>query len=235
LKLFKEIELIKNLILITTITSTLFVRAQSDFAVGLNGNVNFPNGKFTEYFSTGYGGDAHFLYLFGNSSIFTFSVGYNQFGLDNDAFNAKANELLELNTKFDVESKFSTIPILLGVKWYFLKQKTQSPYIMIEAGFYNYNFTFKGMATLIEPGGNSIPIELPEFDENGTETMLRVSAGYILFIQKHWFIDASVNYIVLTDAFTVDVPADPEDAESISGTAETLNYLSVTAGINYRF
>jgi len=225
----------KHLILILIITLTLFVKAQSDFAVGVNGNVNFPNGKFTEYFETGYGGDAHFLYLFGNSSIFSLSVGYNRFGLDIDAFNAKANELLELNTKFDVESTFSTIPILLGVKWYFLKQKTQSPYIMIEAGFYNYNFTFKGVATLVEPGGNSIPIELPEFDENGTETMLRVSAGYIFFIQKHWFIDASVNYIVLTDAFTVDVPADPEDAEAITGAAQTLNYFSISAGINYRF
>jgi hypothetical protein len=40
---------------------------------------------------------------------------------------------------------------------------------------------------------------------------------------------------VLTDAFTVDVPADPEDAEAISGAAETLNHLSVSTGINYRF
>ena len=45
--------------------------AQSDFAVGINGSVNFPNGKFTEYFGTGYGGETHFLYLFGNSSIFS--------------------------------------------------------------------------------------------------------------------------------------------------------------------
>ena len=223
----------KHLILIITITLTFFVHAQSDFAVGINGNVNFPNGKFTEFFGTGYGGDAHFLYLFGNSSIFSLSVGYNQFGLDEDAFNAKANEL-GLNAAFDVESKFSTIPILLGVKWYFLKQKTQSPYIMIEAGFYNYNFTLSGTAET-EAIGSKEMITLPEINEDGTETMLRISAGYILFIQKHWFIDASVNYIVLTDAFTVDVPDDPEDAEEITGAAQTLNYLSVSAGINYRF
>jgi len=233
LKLFKEIELFKYLILIITIASTLFVKAQSDFAIGLNGNVNFPNGKFTEYFSTGYGGDVHFLYLFGNSSIFTLAVGYNQFGLDNDAFNAKANEL-GLDATFDVESKFSTLPILLGVKWYFLKQKTNSAYIMIEGGFYKYNFTLNGTAE-VDSTGSSETITLPEIDEDGIETMLRISAGYLFFIEKHWFIDASVNYIVLTDAFTVDVPADPEDAEAIIGAAQTLNYLSVTAGINYRF
>jgi outer membrane protein W len=219
--------------LIVTIASTLSVKAQSDFAVGLSGNVNFPNGKFTEYFGTGYGGDAHFLYLFGNSSIFTLSIGYNRFDMDLEAFNAKANEL-GLDATFDVESSFSIIPILLGVKWYFLKQKNQSPYIMIEAGFYNYNFTLNGSAS-IDSAGSTQMITLSDIDETGTETMLRISAGYLFFFDKHWFIDASLNYIVLTDAFTVDVPADPEDAGEITGAAETLNYLSVTAGINYRF
>lgn len=223
----------KNLILIVTIASTIYVKAQSDFAVGINGNVNFPNGKFTEYFGTGYGGDVHFLYLFGNSSIFSLSVGYNQFGLDEDAFNAKANEL-GLDAKFDVESSFSTIPILLGVKWYFLKQKNQSPYIMIEAGFYNYQFIFSGTAE-VSSEGNTETITLPDLDEKGTETMLRISAGYLFFFDKHWFIDASVNYIVLTDAFAVDVPTDPEEAQEIIGAAQTLNYISITGGLNYRF
>jgi hypothetical protein len=93
---------------------------QSDFAGGVNGNVNFPNGKFTEYFGTGYGGDAHFLYLFGNSSIFSLSVGYNKFDLDLDAFNAKADEL-GLDATFDVESSFSTY-LFNRCKWYFLNK-----------------------------------------------------------------------------------------------------------------
>ncbi|MBE0572504.1 MAG: outer membrane beta-barrel protein [Ignavibacteriaceae bacterium] len=223
----------KNLILIVTAASALFVKAQSDFAIGLNGNVNFPNGKFTEYFGTGYGGDIHFLYLFGNSSIFTLAVGYNHFELDLDAFNEKANAL-GLNAKFDLESKFSTLPILLGVKWYFLKQKTNTAYIMIEGGFYNYKFTLSGSAE-VDSTGSSETITLPEINEDGIETMLRISAGYLFFFDKHWFIDASVKYIVLTDAFTVDVPDDPQDAEEINGAAQTLNYFSISAGINYRF
>ena len=226
--------MVKNLILIITTASTLFLKAQSDFAVGLNGNVNFPNGKFTEYFGTGYGGDAHFLYLFGNSSIFSLSVGYNRFDLDVEAFSQLAKEQ-GINATFDVESSFSTLPILIGVKWYFLKQKNQSPYIMIEAGFYNYNFKFKGTAEVNSVNDNNETITLPEYDENGTEPMLRISAGYIVFIEKHWFIDASVNYNVLTDAATVNDPIDPENPEETPSTAQTLNYISVTAGINYRF
>ena len=76
---------------------------------------------------------------------------------------------------------------------------------------YNYRFTFNGTANTISIGGSSDPVEIPEIEEEGTEPMLRISAGYIIFIQKHWFIDASVNYSVLTNAFTVDVPEDPEE------------------------
>jgi hypothetical protein len=224
----------KHLIFILIITLTSFVKAQSDFAVGVNGNVNFPNGKFTKYFNIGYGGDAHFLYLFGNSSIFSFSVGYNKFSFDVDAFNQAAKEQ-GINAKFDIESSFSTLPILIGVKWYFLKQKTQSPYIMIEAGFYNYNFKFKGTAEVSSVSDNSETVTLPENDENGTEPILRISAGYIVFIEKHFFIDASFNYNVLTDASTVNDPVDPENPEATTSTAQTLNYISITGGINYRF
>lgn len=225
--------MLKYLVLIIAVTSTPILKSQSDFATGINGNINFPNGKFTEYFRTGYGGDAHFLYLFGNSSIFSLSIGYNRFELDVDAFNEKANEL-GMDAKYDVESSFSTIPILIGVKWYFLKQKTQSPYIMIEAGLYNYTFNLKGTLNVDSSGSNET-VDLPEIDESGSKTMLRISAGYIFFFHKRWFIDASFNYNVLSDAFTVDVPADPEEAQEISGAAETLNYMSISAGINYRF
>ena len=222
----------KLFILLYLLGSSLSI-AQSDFAVGLNGSVNFPTGQFAD-FNAGYGGDIHFLYLLGNSTIFSISAGYSTFGLDVDRFNERAKEL-GLNAQFDVDSKFSTIPILLGAKWYFLQAKKHNLYIMIEAGFYNYKFSFKGTANIISPGGNSISIDLPEIDENGTKTMLKISAGYLYFFAKHWFIDASAGYIVLTNAFAVNEPVNPEDPDAIYGVVGTLNYVSVQAGINYRF
>jgi len=223
--------MLKYIPILILLSSSFVINAQSDFAVGFNGNVNFPNGQFTEYFGTGYGGDAHFLYLLGNSTIFSLSVGHNKFDLDVDAFKAKANEL-GLNVNFNNEPGFSTIPILLGAKWYFVATKKHGLYIMLEAGLYNYQLKLK--ANIIEPGSSGTPVEL-EIDEKGTETMLRISAGYIYVFAKHWFFDASVNYIVLTDAFAVNVPDNPEDAEAITGSAQTLNYLSISAGMNYRF
>ena len=207
--------------------------AQSDFAVGLNGSMNFPTGQFAD-FNTGYGGNVHFLYLLGNSTIFSLSVGYDNFSLDVDRFNERAKEL-GLNAQFDVDSKFSTIPILLGAKWYFLQAKKHNLYIMLEAGLYSYQFSFKGTANVISPSGNSISVDLPEINENGTKTMLKISGGYLYFFSKHWFIDVSAGYIVLTNAFAINEPVNPEDPNAIYGVVGTLNYITVQAGVNYRF
>jgi hypothetical protein len=225
--------MIRYLLIFIIICIPSIINAQSDFAVGLNGSVNFPTGQFAD-FNIGGGGDVHFLYLLGNSTILSFAVGYNKFFLDVDRFNERAKEL-GINAKFDVDSKFSTIPILLGVKWYFLQSKKHNIYLMLEAGIYYYHFTFKGMAYLNNPGGNSIPMELPESDENGSNTMLRISAGYLYSLAKHWLVDASASYIVLTNAFAVNEPVNPEDPDAIYGVVGTLNYISVSAGINYRF
>ena len=212
---------------------TSVVSGQSDFAAGLNGSMNIPTGKFA-YFNVGYGGDIHFLYLLGNSTILSLAIGYNHFSLDVDRFNEKAKEL-GINANFEVKSIFSNIPILLGAKWYFIHSKKHNLYLMLEAGIYNYKFTFKGTANLINPVGNSIPIELPQSDESGSKTMLRISAGYLYFFANHWFIDASVGYIVMTDAFAVNEPVNPEEPDAIYGIVGTLDYVSVSAGINYRF
>jgi hypothetical protein len=225
--------MLKYLVLLIFLSSNFVIHAQSDFAVGMNGAVNFPTGQFA-YFNTGYGGNAHFLYLLGNSTILTFSVGYNLFDLDVDKFNDRAKEL-GLNANFDVESDFKTIPFLIGAKWYFLSQKKHSLYIMLEAGLYNYQFTFNGTAYREDVAGNSIPIELQERDETGTETMLKISAGYLFFFSKHWFLDVSGGYIVLTDAFAINEPVNPEDPDAIYGVVGTLNYITAQAGINYRF
>jgi hypothetical protein len=212
---------------------TSITMAQSNFAAGFNGSINFPTGQFAD-FKTGYGGDVHFLYLLGNSTIFSLAVGYNTFDLDIERFNERAKEL-GLDAQFDVDSKFSTIPILLGAKWYFIQAKKHNLYVMLEAGLYHYQFSFKGTANIIAPGGNSIPVELPEIDEKRTKTMLKISGGYLYFFAKHWFIDASVGYIVLTNAFAINEPVNPEDPNAIYGVVGTLNYISVQAGINYRF
>lgn len=225
--------MMKYVFIFITLIFITNINGQSNIAVGINGNLNFPTGQFAD-FNLGGGGNIHFLYLLGNSTILSFAVGYNKFDLDVESFNERAKEL-GLNVNFDVNSDFTVIPFVLGAKWYFLKGKKHSPYIMLEAGYYHYKYTFSGTANVNLTGGNSVPIELPSLDESGTKTILKISAGYLFFFTRNWFLDTSVGYVVLTSAFAINEPVNPEDPDAIYGVVGTLNYISASAGINYRF
>ncbi|MBT8391314.1 MAG: outer membrane beta-barrel protein [Ignavibacteriaceae bacterium] len=218
--------------LLTIFPSILF--AQSDFGVGANLNVNIPAGDFDEFYNTGYGGDAHFLYHLGNQAIFSFSVGYNMWKLNVDAFNNKVAEA-GINYRFDLESDFKIIPVLVGIKWLLAQGKKSSLYVSFKGGVYNYTLSLKGTANLILPGGNSVPIEIPEVSESGTETMLALGLGYLFKLSKHWFVDFKGNYNILTNAFAVNKPVNPVDPNAVYGIKGTLQYVTILAGINYRF
>jgi len=43
------------------------------------------------------------------------------------------------------------------------------------------------------------------------------------------------NYNIITNAFSVNEPVNPEDPNAIYGVKGTLQYVSFLAGINYRF
>lgn len=220
------------LILFTTIPFLSY--AQSDFGVGANVNVNIPVSDFDEFYNTGYGGDVHFLYHLGNQAIFSFTVGYNLWNLDVDEFNKKVEEA-GFNGNFDLDSDFRIIPILIGAKWLLAQGKKNSLYVSLKGGLYNFNFSLKGTVNLIAPGGNSIAIDIPEINESGTETMIVLGLGYLFKLGKHFYFDFKGNYNILTNAFAVNEPVNPDDPDAVYGVKGTRQYVTILAGINYRF
>ncbi|MDX1373895.1 MAG: outer membrane beta-barrel protein [Nitrososphaeraceae archaeon] len=213
---------------------TISPNAQSDFSTGIDLGGNIPVSKFDKLYSFGYGGDAHFLYHVGNQAIFSFSVGYHTWPTDQDAFNNKAEEL-GLNWRFEIESDFKIIPVLLGVRWYFLKGKKSLPYIIFEGGLYHYMFTLSGKALNTIPNADIPEIALPDISESGTETMINLGAGYLIKLGKHWYLDLAGKYFVLTNAFALNEPVDPENSDAIYGVKGLLQFVHLMAGINYRF
>ena len=210
------------------------ILSQSNFGVGANLNVSIPVSDFDEFYNTGYGGDAHFLYHLGNQAIFSFTVGYNTWNLDVDEFNKKVSEA-GFNGSFDLDSGFKIIPFLLGIKWLLAQGKKSTLYVSFKGGIYNYSFSLKGTANLTIPGGNSIPVEIPEIKESGTESMLVLGLGYLFKLGKHWYFDFKGNYNVLTNAFAVNEPVNPDDPNAVYGIKGTLQFVTILAGINYRF
>jgi len=220
------------LIIIIILPSTVFT--QGNFGVGANLNVNIPVSDFDEFYNTGYGGDVHFLYHLGNQAIFSFTIGYDWWNLDVDELNKKVSDA-GLNGRFDLDSDFRIIPVLIGAKWLLAQGKQSSLYISLKGGIYNYSFSLKGTANLILPGGNSLLVDIPEINESGTETMLVLGLGYLFKFGKHWYFDFKGNYNILTNAFAVNEPVNPEDPNAVYGVKGTLQYVTILAGINYRF
>ena len=81
----------------------------------------------------------------------------------------------------------------------------------------------------------SEPVDIPEVKENGTETILVLGLGYLFKLGKHWYFDFKGNYNFLTNAFAVNEPVNPDDPNAVYGVKGTLQYVTILAGINYRF
>lgn len=220
------------LIIILILPSAVF--SQANFGVGANLNVNIPVSDFDEFYNTGYGGDVHFLYHLGNQAIFSFTIGYDWWNLDVDEFNKKVSDA-GLNGRFDLDSDFRIIPVLIGAKWLLAQGKQSSLYISLKGGIYNYIFSLKGTANFPLPNGNVVSVDIPEINESGTETMLVLGLGYLFKFGKHWYFDFKGNYNILTNAFAVNEPVNPEDPNAVFGVKGTLQYVTILAGINYRF
>jgi hypothetical protein len=205
---------------------------KSNFAVGINAGVGVPVGDFSNFYNTGFGGDAHFYYHLGNQAIFSFTAGYNTYGFNIDEFNKRVEEA-NLPWRFELETDFNIIPILLGVKWLIAQGKKSSLYVSLVGGIYHYEFKFKATAfPTVNPG--ILPREV-DVSESGNETMLALGLGYLIKLGKHWYLDMNGSYNIITNAFTVNEPVNPEDPDAVYGVKGTLPYVSLLLGINYRF
>jgi len=224
----------KSLIVLSTLlifSISLFAQ-KSNFGAGINLGVSVPTGDFDNFYKQGFGGDAHFLYHLGNQAIFSLSLGYNIWNLDVDELNKKVSDA-GLTWTFDLDSKFSTLPVLIGIKWLLAQNKKGGLYVGLLGGVYKYNFTIRGSANRSGYDINMIPID--EIKKNGTETMLTLGLGYLFKFGKHWYVDVNGNYNIITNAFSVNEPVNPEDPNAIYGVKGTLQYVSFLVGINYRF
>lgn len=219
-------------IIIFSIISLPTFAQKSNFAVGINAGVGVPTGDFSNLYNTGFAGDVHLLYHLGNQAIFFFSAGYNTYGFNTDDFNNRVEEA-NIPWRFELETDFKIIPVLLGVKWLIAHGKSSSLYASLMGGIYNYEFKFKATAfPTINPG---IPAQQIDVSENGNETMLGLGLGYLIRLSKHWYVDMNGNYNFITNAFTVNEPVNPEDPDAVYGVKGTLQYVSLFLGINYRF
>ena len=207
---------------------------QTDFAVGLTGGIKIPVGQFNEFYGAGYGGTAQLLYNVSSDFLVMVSVGYNRWNVDENAVNNKANEE-NLNARFELDSHFRTIPFFIGVRYYLAHGKNR-PFFSLKFGGYSYEFKLAG--TIVNTVGTDIPkIPIPDTKYTGTESALSIGFGYLHKISKHLYFELNSKYNIMTNAFSINKPDEiynPDKPTSIYGVKGTLNFISISAGINFR-
>jgi opacity protein-like surface antigen len=164
-----------------------FSNAQSKMAVGLQAGVAVPLGDFGDGYKTGFGGQGTFAYHLNPMFDVTASVGY-----------------LTWSGK-DADYKFSSVPVLAGVRYYFGKDNF-NPYLAGELGIHFVTFD---VPTIVIPGYGTIG--------GGSESKsyfgFGAGAGFLYKMGPNLDLDVNAKY------------------NSISTEGSSSSYISIMAGV----
>ncbi len=197
------------------------VHSQEKYGAGIALGFSFPVGDWSKVYNPGFGGDFSFGYFVEENLSLYASIGITNWGLDNEKFNSEINDPGE----YDLDGSIQTLPVLIGLKWSFLKEGF-SPFILIEAGLYNYSIDLAGKYTDAD-GEVSI---VSAINETFRESGFNFGLGFEKELDKNLLLEIRGRYHLVSNGKTYDYG----DGEShyIVGTSE---FISVTAGIYFRF
>ena len=164
----------KKILITLMILSFVGISSAQGFKLGIAGTAAFPTGDWSEFTSTGYGGDAFGVF---DLALLTLTVraGYLSFG---------ENETEVLGEKYT--KSVSAVPVMAGLRWGFGAPVGPSFYVGFEAGIHSFT-------TTVESGGVTIPLE----GDEGSETKFALGPNVGLEIAGF---DLSAYYLLISDA-----------------------------------
>jgi hypothetical protein len=162
-----------------TILSILFVvlfsftslNAKDNMSLGAGLVVSFPMGDFGESANTGFGGTAIFELGFMPQLIGVANIGYISYGTDVD------------------EVSFSTVPLLFGVKYYFVKGIGFYGIGQIGLNFFSASVDIPEIGGF---GGGSV-------SSTSTEFTFVIGAGYQLPVGSNIYLDFNGTFNLISD------------------------------------
>lgn len=166
-------------ILFALLISLGTLNAQSKIAAGAGLVVSFPMGDFGDAANTGFGGTAVFELAFTPQLVGVGQIGYVVYGTESDAVD------------------FSTVPLLAGVKYFFVP--ASGFYGIGEIGL-NFFSTTVEIPTILGFGGGSV-------SETSTEFTFVVGAGYELPVSPNFSLDFSGTFNLISDFNNVQLRA----------------------------
>lgn len=220
----------KTTIFLVLLLSSL-IYGQGRWGAGVYGGVFLPITDFSDFYNTGFGENVQVTYGWSENTLLTFSVGTSSWDFDNDAFNQELENSGAPEIRVDLYASFRVVPYLLGVRWYAMKGKYR-PYILLEGGRYYYETKYQGTITNSNEKPPDNIEEIPETKITGSETALALGIGTFAELSDHFFLDVVLKYNAITNARAI---SDFEDEQTLTGLSRTVQYITLLAGINYRF
>jgi len=209
-------------VLILLIVSS--VHAQKDFGFTLKAGANFPTGDFSTYYNAGFGGLGGVFYNISENTRVTFTIGYNSWALNVDAFNKAMNENGYTGT-FDVTAPIEAIPFLLNVKFFWGGVSKFHPYALLEGGIYKYSRQMTGRYI----DGEEIQ-KINSAKENMTNGSFSLGLGF----------EYPINEIIMFDIFTKYNIVINEEVYNLGDSNyqtsySSSNFISIFVGVNIFF
>ncbi len=218
-------------VIVMMIFSVGLINGQGKWGAGVYGGVYQPITEFSDFYSTGFGGNVQITYGWSENTLFTFSVGTSSWDFDSEAFNRELENSGNPQIKVDFDGSFRVVPYLLGVRWYAFSGQYR-PYIMIEGGLYNYETKYQGTITNSDEKPPDNITQVPETKITGNESALALGLGAYIKLNENFFFDAVIKYNAITNARSI---SDYDDDQTLTGLSRTVQYITLLAGVNYRF
>ena len=158
-------------LLIVVLFSITSVNAQNNMSLGAGLVVSFPMGDFGESANTGFGGTAIFELGFMPQLVGVANIGYIVYGTEAD------------------EVDFSTVPLLVGVKYFFVP--TVGFYGIGQIGLNFFSVTVE-IPQVLGFGGGSV-------STSSTEFTFVIGAGYQLPVGSNVYLDFNGTFNLISD------------------------------------
>jgi opacity protein-like surface antigen len=200
--------------------------AENKFTVGIVGGVALPSEEFSDFYNSGYGGQAAFGYQINPGIQLTLTAGMNRWTVNNDHLN-KLLEQQGLPATITLDAPLSVYPFVVGVK-YFPLSKGIRPFFTLFAGLHLLNLETSGTIVV-----QSITFPLESRSKTWTEFGFGIEVGLTVPLSKRFFLEASGKYTAV-DQTEVQLLQEEDPGTGLI-TMNAIRYFNVFAGLSYAF
>jgi hypothetical protein len=216
-------------VILTALLLSMTGLAENKFTVGIVGGFALPSEEFSDFYNSGYGGQAAFGYQINPGIQLTLTAGMNRWTVNNDHLN-KLLEQQGLPATINLDAPLSVYPFIVGVKYVPLSKGIR-PFFTLFAGLHVLNLETSGTITIQNIQSITSPLE-PR-SKTWSEFGFGIEVGLTVPLGKRLALEASGKYTAV-DQTEVQLLQEEDPGTGLI-TMNAIRYFNVFAGLSYAF